>query len=124
MSDSATPEEVVQRQLDAYNDRNLEAWLATYAMDARQFEFPATLLASGHAEIRARTVPRFKEPNLHARLLKRAVMGNIVVDHEEVTRTFPEGPGRIELVCIYDVRDGTIRAASFAFGAKVLDVAS
>ena len=121
MTDTTSPEAVVQRQLDAYNARDLDAWLATYADDARQYEHPATLLTTGHAEIRARTAPRFKEPNLHARLIQRTVAGHIVIDHEEVTRTFPEGPGRIELVCIYEVRDGRIRSASFAFGQPVLD---
>ena len=85
------------------------------------FEHPATLLATGHAEIRARTAPRFTEPNLHARLIQRAVMGQVVVDHEEVTRSFPEGPGRIELVCIYEMRNGKIQTASFKFGEKKLD---
>ena len=121
MSTPLPPEVVVQRQLDAYNARDLEAWLATYAEDARQFEFPAKLLATGHAEIRARTTS-LHEPNIHARLLKRSVMGSIVVDHEEVTRTFPEGPGRIELVCIYEVRAGKIQNATFVFGAKMLDL--
>jgi hypothetical protein len=116
-----SPEVVVQRRLDAYNARDLEASLATYAEDARQFEFPAKVLATGHAEIRARTAARLQEPNLHAKLLKRSILGSIVVDHEEVTRTFPEGPGRIELVCIYEVREGKIQNASFVFGAKTLE---
>lgn len=121
MSLHPSPEAVVQRQLDAYNARNLDAWLATYAEDAQQFEHPAKLVASGHAEMRARTAPRFSEPNLHARLISRSVMGSVVIDHEEVTRTFAEGPGRIELVCIYQVRDGKIRSGSFVFGEKILD---
>lgn len=54
MTTSITPEQIVQQQLDAYNAHDLDAWLTTYAPDARQFEHPATLLASGHAEIRAR----------------------------------------------------------------------
>ena len=121
MTDWPSPEIVVQRQLDAYNARDLEVWLSTYAEDAQQFEHPGKLLTSGHSQIRERTAPRFEEPNLHARLIKRAVMGNIVIDHEDVTRTFPEGPGRIELVCIYDVRNGRIQTASFSFGAKTLE---
>jgi hypothetical protein len=121
MSTPLPPEVVVQRQLDAYNARDIEALLATYAEDARQFEFPAKLLAAGHAEIRARTASRLQEPNIHAKLLKRSVMGSIVIDHEEVTRTFPEGPGRIQLVCIYEVRAGKIQNASFVFGAKILE---
>jgi hypothetical protein len=115
-----SPEIVVQRQLDAYNAKDLRAWLATYAEDAQQFEHPGKLLAAGHAQIRARTAPRFSEPNLHAALLKRSVMGNVVIDHEDVHRTFPEGPGRIELVCIYVVEGGLIRTASFVFGPQVL----
>jgi hypothetical protein len=56
MPASDLPEAVVQRQLDAYNARDLDALLATYASDARQYALPATLLATGHAEIRSQTV--------------------------------------------------------------------
>jgi len=38
-----------------------------------------------------------------------------------VTRTFPEGTGTLEMLAIYQVRDGKIHSASFAFGAKTLD---
>lgn len=115
----ASPEAVVQRQLDAYNARDLEGWLATYAVDARQFEHPAKPLASGHAEIRSRMAERFRDPALHARLLQRAVMGTVVVDHEHVSRNFPDGPGLVELVCVYEVRNGRIQTASFVFGERV-----
>ncbi|HEX7644271.1 MAG TPA: nuclear transport factor 2 family protein [Burkholderiaceae bacterium] len=115
-----TPEALVQCQLDAYNARDLEAWLATYAPDARQYEFPATLLADGHEQIRMRTAPRFQEPDLHAKLLSRSVMEDIVIDHEEVTRNFPEGRGTMRLICIYRVQEGLIREASFVFGEKTL----
>lgn len=104
------PEAVIQRQLDAYNARDLEALLATYADDARQFQFPDTLLASGKAAIRERLAARLAEPDLYALLRQRVVMGNIVIDHEEVTRTFPEGAGTVEVVAIYDVKDGKIQS--------------
>jgi uncharacterized protein (TIGR02246 family) len=112
---------VVQRQLDAYNAKDLDALLATYAEDALQFEHPGKLVASGHAQIRARMVQRFAEPNLHAQLLKRVVMGHVVIDHEVVARTLPQGPGRVELAAIYEVRDGKIRTASVAVIATTLD---
>jgi hypothetical protein len=121
MTLSTTPESVVQRQLDAYNARDIDALMATYAEDAQQFEYPATLLASGARQVRERTVGRFRESNLHARLIKRIVMGQVVIDHEEVTRTFPEGPGKIELVAIYELRDGRIATARFIFGTRTLD---
>ncbi len=121
MTTSTTPEAVVQRQLDAYNARDVEALLATYADDAQQFEHPSTLLTSGTAQLRERVTARFREPNLHARLLRRIVMGQVVIDHEEVTRTFPEGTGKLELVAIYEVRDGRIATARFISGPKTLD---
>jgi hypothetical protein len=121
MTLSTEPESVVQRQLDAYNARDVDALMATYAEDAQQFEYPATLLTSGAAQLRERATARFSEPNLHARLIRRIVLGQVVVDHEEVSRTFPEGTGKIELVAIYEVRDGRIATARFIFGAKTLD---
>lgn len=123
MNTPLTPEDIVQRQLEAYNARDIEALLATYAADAQQFEHPGRLVASGHAQIRERMAVRFREPNLHAKLLQRAVMGNVVIDHEEVTRSFAEGPGKIELVAIYEVREGKIRSASILLGAKTLGAA-
>ena len=123
MTSSQTPAQaVIQRQLDAYNARDVDAIMATYADDAQQFEHPATLLASGPAQIRERFVARFQEPNLHARLVHRIVAGNRVIDHEIVTRTFPEGTGQIELVAIYEVSNGRISKAWFMPGAKTLDL--
>ncbi|MFZ6844338.1 nuclear transport factor 2 family protein [Undibacterium sp. RuTC16W] len=121
MTHTLSPEAVVQQQLDAYNARDLEAWLATYADDAQQFEHPGKLVASGKAAIRERSRLRFQEPNLHARLIQRSVMENMVIDHEEVTRTFPEGTGTIRLVAIYQIAKGKIQSGSFLFGTKTLD---
>ncbi|XVJ71630.1 MAG: SnoaL-like domain-containing protein [Rhizobacter sp.] len=120
MLNHLSPETIVQRQLDAYNAKDLDAWLATYAEDAKQFALGGELLADGHAAIRARTAPRFSEPNLFAKLLSRTVIGHVVIDHEEVTRTFPEGPGHVELVCIYQVAHGKIQSATFNIGPPVL----
>jgi hypothetical protein len=124
MSLDTSPATVVQRQLDAYNARDIGALLATYAEDAQQFEHPGKPAARGHAEIRARMAVRFQEPNLHARLIQRAVMGNIVIDHEHVTRTFPgEGTGSVRMVAIYEVVDGKIQSASVQVSDKQLDPA-
>jgi hypothetical protein len=111
-------ETVVQRQLDAFNARDIGALLAVYADNAELFEHPAKLLARGAAELRQRFVPRFQEANLRAVLLKRIVAGPVVVDHEMVTRTFPEGAGEIEMVMIYEVKDGRIAKAWSIAGTK------
>ena len=116
-----SPEAVVQRQLDAYNARDIDALIAIYAADAQMFEHPAKPLASGSATLRERFLARFKEPNLYAQLLKRVVMGNTVIDHERVTQTFPEGPGTVELVMIYQVENDKIAKAWVIAGAIKLD---
>ena len=112
------PGSLVQQQLDAYNAKNVEAWLSTYSHDAEHFNLHGERLAQGHHELRTRIQARFSEPNLHARLLSRTVVGNVVVDSEEITRNFPEGLGTIEMLCIYEVVSGRIAKASFALGRK------
>jgi hypothetical protein len=113
---------LVQRQLDAYNAKDVEGWLNTYAPDAEQYNLHGERLARGHGEMKARILARFEEPDLYARLLSRTVLGNIVVDAEEITRNFPEGLGTIEMLCVYEVIDGKISKASFALGRKHVHV--
>jgi len=124
MQTSTDPAAAVQRQLDAYNARDIEAFMATWAENAEYFEHPNTLLARGHAQIRERHVVRFKEPNLHGQLIQRMVVGNKVVDQELVTRTFPEGAGRIEVLALYEVAEGKIAKAWFILGPRTLDAAA
>lgn len=112
---------VVQVQLEAYNRRDIEALLATYAPDAEQFALHGERMAKGHAEMRPRFLARFAEPDLHARLVSRAVMANAVVDVEIITRNFPEGRGTLEMLCVYEVAEGRIQKASFLSGDKKLD---
>ncbi len=68
--------------------------------------------------MRPRFLSPFAEPDLHARLLSRTVMANVVVDLELITRNFPEGLGTIEMLCVYEVVEGRIQKASFAAGEQ------
>jgi putative hydrolase of HD superfamily len=115
MTDTS-PLHVVQAQLDAFNARDLDALMRAYAPDAEQFTLHGERFAKGHDELRQRYAVRFAEPDLHAKLLSRVVMGNIVTDLELITRNFPEGVGTLEMLCIYEVKDGRIQRASFAAG--------
>jgi|SRR5450830_27230 len=110
--------QVVQAQLDAYNAKDLDALLRAYAPDAELFDLHGERTASGQTELRARFSVRLVEPDLNARLLTRSIMGSVVVDHEIVTRNFPEGLGTTEMLCIYEVRNGLIQKATFAAGEK------
>jgi hypothetical protein len=116
----SSPLEVVQTQLDAYNAKDIEALLATYSPKAEQYATGGELLAQGYEQMRPRFLARFAEPNLYARLMSRQVVGNMVADLELIERTFPEGVGSIEMLCIYEVVDGRILRATFATGEKKL----
>ncbi len=115
-SSTADIEQPVQRQLDAYNARDIDAFMPWWSEDCRCYEFPDRLLARGAAEIRARHLARFQEPNLHGQLIRRIVVANLVVDQEIVTRSFPDGPGEVDVVAIYEIAEGRIANAWFRMG--------
>jgi hypothetical protein len=110
------PRTIVQRQLAAYNARDLHEWLATYSEGAEQVLADGSVLARGHTQLEERMRQRFTDVHLHASLVHRLVIGSTVIDHECVTRTGSGGIESIEMVCIYSVRDGKIARATFAFG--------
>lgn len=110
----------VQAQLVAFNTKDIDALMRTYAPDAEQFTLHGERVAKGHEQLRSRYQLRFEEPDLHARLLSRVVVGNVITDSEIITRNFPEGLGTIEMLCIYEVVDGYIQRASFATGEKTI----
>lgn len=105
-----SPETVVQRQLNAYNARNLEAFLDTYSDDIELYDFPNRLTQKGKEEMRKRYGPRFEStPNLYCELVNRIVMGNTVIDQEKVR----VGSNTIRAVAIYEVNQGKIRKVTF-----------
>lgn len=108
------PAEVVQRQLNAYNARDLEAFLATYSDDVTVGgldEGKVTL--KGRAAMAERYGNLFqKSPELHARIHRRIALGEWVIDQEEARGL--EGGKTANVVAIYRVRDGKIRQVWFA----------
>lgn len=124
MSESASAvetnsaEEIVQKQFDAYNARDMDAFLATYADNAELFGFPNTPSRKGKEEMRKSYAVRFSDTILHGVVVKRIVMGNTVIDHERVRVTLPEGPGVMEAIAIYEVQDGKIAKVTFIHGKK------
>lgn len=107
----------VQKQLEAYNARDIDGFMECWAEDCEYYEFPARLLASGTEAIRERHVTRFKEPDLHGKLIRRSTVDNIVVDQEVVTRTFADGVGEVDVLAIYQVEHGKIAKAWFKMSA-------
>jgi hypothetical protein len=103
-----SPADIVQRQVEAYNAHDLQAFAATYAENIQMFRLPATEPSiTNKAELSEfYGANRFMAPNLHAEILNRVVLGNKVLDHERITG-LPNSP--FECVVIYEVRDGLIQ---------------
>jgi predicted N-acetyltransferase YhbS len=110
------PARVVQRQLDAYNARDIDGFMACWAADAACHDFPDRPAARGAAAIRAAHLVRFAEADLFARLAGRLVMEEMVVDREVVLRNLPEGRAEIDVLAIYRVERGRIAEAWFRRG--------
>lgn len=109
-----TPADLAQRQLDAYNAGDLNAFLACYHHEVEVRSFPAQeLLMQGLVELHARYEALFAERRPQAELLGRMAVGDVVIDHERVTG-LSEGAGPVEAIAIYEVVDARIRRVFFA----------
>ena len=103
-----TPTDIVQRQVNAYNAKNMEAFMITYSSDAKVFQYPDLLLAAGREEIRKRYEHLFAGTRpLHAQILQRISAGRTVIDQERLTG-LPDAKTS-EGFAIYDVTDRLIR---------------
>lgn len=105
-----TPADLAQRQLNAYNFRNIDAFLEPYAEDVEVYNYPDKLLFKGKEAMRKNYSQIFENtPNLHCELLGRIVQGNIVIDQERVQ--FRDKI--VEAVAIYHVENGKIKKVYF-----------
>lgn len=107
-------ERVVQAQVDAFNRRDIEAFMAGYAPGAIHWEYPADTVFAGAARIRAHYTELFADPDasrLHATVRKRIVKDRFVIDEEYIVGLPADDPH--VSVIIYEVRDGRIHNAWF-----------
>ena len=105
-----SPEAVVQRQLNAYNARDINAFMDTYSDDVELYEFPNKLTQKGKADMRKGYEGFFKAvPNLYCEIEKRIVIGNKVIDHEKVRA----GTRTLSAVAVYEVENGKIKKVTF-----------
>lgn len=107
-----TPGEVAQGQLDAYNARNLEAFCAWYADDVVVADYRGAETLRGRAALRERYGRLFAEhPDNRVVLLGRMILGQTVIDHEEVRRI--RGAAPFYVAAIYTIVDGLITRCEF-----------
>ncbi len=104
-----SPEQVVQRQLEAYNQRDIEGFMAVVDNHVSFHDFSTNQTTlSGSEECRAYYTNLFNaSPNLHSVILNRTVFDNRIIDHERITGR--DGTKDVtELVLIYEVANEKI----------------
>lgn len=103
-------EDIVQKQLDAYNARDINAFMAAYSKDIQLFNYPNELRSEGHNTMRESYSSFFeKVPDLHCKILERIVIGNKIIDHEFITAN----GNTFKAVAIYEVENGLISKVTF-----------
>ena len=105
-----SPEAVIQRQLNAYNARNLEAFLDTYADDVELYNWNGPQIGKGKEQMRTIYRSLFEQtPNLYCKIEKRIVQGNTVIDQEYVRF----GDRFVSATAVYEVYQGKIKKVTF-----------
>jgi imidazolonepropionase-like amidohydrolase len=109
-----TPEALVQRQLNAYNGHDIDAFLEPYSDSVEIYMFPEKLIGKGKEGMRADYGGFFKQaPQLHCKLVNRMVQGNTVIDQEYVTGV--PGVTAIEAIAIYKIENDKIAKVYFIY---------
>lgn len=114
MKNNIKPEEVVQKQLDYYNNHNLEGFCFTYSDEIEVINLiDNTIIFKGKKALEDRYRERFTNPDLFAELTNRMVIGNKVIDYEEVSG-IKEGE-IVKAVAIYEIQENLIRRVWFLY---------
>ncbi len=98
----------VERQVDAYNRRDIDAFLSCYALDTVIEDATGTVIVQGHDAMRAAYSELFRRsPNLHAEIATRICVGEYVVDEERI-KGRRGSTEEIRVVAVYHVAAGVI----------------
>ena len=98
----------VERQVDAYNAGNVEAFLSCYAPDALIEDATGTVVMHGHDAMRAAYSELFRaSPDLHADIATRICIGEYAV-HEELVTGHRGLAEELRVVAVYHVANGLI----------------
>ncbi|PWL38485.1 steroid delta-isomerase [Flagellimonas aquimarina] len=105
-----SPANIVQKQLDAYNARDIEGFMNAYAENIKLYEYPNSLFLEGQDKMKESYNSYFENtPDLHCELKNRIIIGNRVIDEEYITANGVN----FRAVAIYEVENGKIIKATF-----------
>jgi hypothetical protein len=107
-------ESVVQKQLDYYNDNNLEGFISTYHDDVEILNLEDnTIIMKGKEALTEKYRERFEVQKVQAEVLNRMVIGQKVIDHEAVIGIKKDG--LVYAVAVYKVESDLIKKVWFLY---------
>lgn len=112
---SQSPREVVQDQLEAYNNKDINAFMNVFSSDIELWTLGDTIPSvKGFDAVKNVYADLFqKSPNLHSEVINRTIIGNKVIDYEIISGRSGSKKGKpLYLIMIYEVRDGKIFRAT------------
>ncbi len=99
-----TPEQVVQKQLETYNQKDINGFMSLIDDNVTFYDYSdGNITMSGATACKEFYSNLFEaSPNLHSTILQRIIFGNKVIDYERITgRNGNEDI--VELMLIYEV---------------------
>lgn len=102
-------EQIVQKQLDCYNNRDMEGYIALFSENVKFYDHATReVTIEGVDACREMYQSLFDaSPNLKSTIIKRIVMGNVVIDHESIVGR--KGSDEVlELILVFEVEEGLI----------------
>lgn len=102
-------EEVVQANLDAYNQRDIDGFMQYISEEVEMYQMgECEPYLKGKAAVRDLYANYFEEsPELHSEIKQRVVFDDKVIDHEYITGARGSDEP-FELIFIYEVEEGLI----------------
>ena len=108
------PELTVQKQVEFYNNHDLEGFISTYHKDAELINLTDnSVILKGTENFHKRYKERFEVQKARAEIVNRMVIGNMVIDHEHIKKA--NSSEIMKAVAIYRVKDGLIEKVWFIF---------
>jgi hypothetical protein len=109
------PQEIAERQLVAYNNRDIEAFAALFAEDAVLYTLGVDKpIAQGKTEVYELYKRLFENsPNLYCKVVNRSILGNKVLDYEQVTGRAGTEDQVMEIIAIYEIEGDLIKRCYF-----------
>ena len=102
--------EIVNKRMQAYNEHDVNKFLATYSEEVQIFNYPDTAIGKkGKGHLQSIFEPMFEKKSVRVEALSQIEYGNYVVNEEIV---YYEGVAT-RYVSIYEVKDGLIFSVRF-----------